>query len=96
MYADANRPEQTGRVLERYLRREPGDWKAWMDMATVQLQMKRPAEAVQAVQKAVQIGGMQAMSLISEDPRLAPLLRAGMPAPGSLINLPGIMPNKQP
>jgi tetratricopeptide (TPR) repeat protein len=94
MYAGAKRADKMLPALEKYLRLNPSDWKAWLDLASVQYSMKKTAAATRAMQEAVRTGGQQAIAIINKDQRLQAIAQH-MPRnqmKPNLMNLPGITP----
>ncbi len=73
MYADAQRFDMLGAVLQKYLEREPADVRVWIDLAAVYANTQKPAESLGAIRKAVELGGNSARDLIRDDPRFAPI-----------------------
>ncbi len=69
MYADAQMgPEMAGQ-LQLYLLRRPNDWKAWLDLAYIELTLGRTPAAADALRKARAAGGMEAERTIMADSR---------------------------
>lgn len=94
MYAAAKRMDKMLPALEKYLRLNPSDWKAWLDMASVQYSIKKTPAATRAMQEALRTGGAQALTVINKDKRLqeiARLIPRNQMRP-NLMTLPGIMP----
>ncbi len=94
MYAYAKRADKMLKPLEQYLRMNPSDWKAWLDMANVQYSMKKTKEASMAMQEAIRTGGAEAIATINQDRRLQEIaqhMQKGNAQP-NLTTLPGIMP----
>lgn len=93
MYASAGQPAKMLGSLQNYLRTNPSDWKAWLDMAKVQLMLKNQKAAIRSLQQAVAVGGTEANTVIAKDPQLAPVLnqiQGGLQP--DLMRLPGVMP----
>ena len=88
LYSEARLPDRIVDVMARYLAREPGDWKGWLDMATLQLSLKKTKEAEAALQQAVKHGGAEAIALIKKDKRFADVRKQVMSRARSLMNLP--------
>ena len=94
MYAAAKRMDKMLPALEKYLRLNPSDWKAWLDMASVQYSMKNTAAATRSMQEAIRTGSSQALIIINKDQRLqeiARLIPKNKMRP-NLTTLPGITP----
>ncbi len=75
MYAAAKRMDKMLPALEKYLRLNPSDWKAWLDMASVQYSMKKTTAATRAMQEAMRTGGSEALTVINKDKRLQEIAR---------------------
>ncbi len=94
MYAAAKRMDKMLPALEKYLRLNPSDWKAWLDMASVQYSIKKTTAATRAMQEALRTGGAEALNIINKDQRLQEIAKR-IPRNKMLPNLttlPGIMP----
>jgi len=95
IYGAAGKPDKMEQPLTRYLQLQPGDWQAWLDMATL-CGMKRQSQQMQyALQKAIEVGKGQALQRIQENPVLrqiaVPFLQQYMQR-GSSAGLPPIGP----
>ena len=73
MYAEARRFDMLATTLERYLQREPGNLKVWVDLAAVLANIQKPAEAIQALRKAVDMGGDPVRDIARKDQRFDPI-----------------------
>lgn len=60
-------------ALQRYVDREPRSPRVWIDLAAVRLSRERPDEALQALQRAVQLGGEPVRDAVRRDPRFQAL-----------------------
>jgi tetratricopeptide (TPR) repeat protein len=93
MYLDAQMPQKMVVCLQRYLQINPGDWKAWLDMAYIFMTVNQHDAALRALNQARQVGGAEADALVTSDDRFAPLLQRSAPTsvPGgvNLLGLPG-------
>jgi tetratricopeptide (TPR) repeat protein len=90
MYAEAGRADRMLGPLQEFLKRQPNDWKAWLDLAYIQLTVGQTNNAAQSLSQARNRGGQEAMQIIQQDDRFAPLRpRLGMPQ-RSLLGIPGI------
>jgi Flp pilus assembly protein TadD len=69
MYVDAEESSKAGNVLEEYLRGEPDDWRAWLDLAALKKQVHDVEGAASALQRAVEHGGDTARRVIAGDRR---------------------------
>lgn len=70
IHAGANNFDAAVKVLVRHLKREPSDHKAWLDLATMNLRLRRPDQAAAALQQALRIGGQEALELVQRSPEL--------------------------
>ena len=61
--------------LERYLEREPRNWRVWSELALAELALGRESDAVNAVKQAIEAGGDAARQAIGADPRFQRLER---------------------
>lgn len=89
------RVDKMAEVMTRYVQLRPGDWKAWIDLALVQLALKKNNEAMASMREALRYGGNPAIDLMRKDQRLAPLLNQAAPQPKKLdrlMGLPGMTP----
>jgi len=93
MYADAQRAERMLPAIEGYLKLRPKDWKAWLDLASINLGLKNLDAARSALIKAKSIGGFQAAEAIRKDRRFAGLLQGASRDSVDLMNIPGVSPN---
>lgn len=90
MYINAQQFEKVSKVLEQYLKRKPTDWKAWLDMASLQINLKRTNAAFQSLEQAIRFGGNPALSIIKKDERFAPIYNKTVSRTRNLIGIPGI------
>ena len=86
VYGEAGNADKMAAPLSRYLQLRPNDWQAWLDMATLYA-MKRQQQPMQfALQKAINLGKMQAVQRIQENTILrqvaGPLLQQMMQQQG--------------
>ena len=99
MYAESRRFDMLAMTLERYLQREPGNLKVWVDLAAVLANIQKTNEALSALRKAVEMGGDPVRDIARKDGRFDPIrqmpefkalipdqVEAGMNMP---LNLPG-------
>ena len=96
MYATAKRLDKMLPALEKYLRLNPSDWKAWLDMATVKYSMKKIPAATRAMQEAIRTGGAQAITIINKDQKLQEIAKRiprNQMQP-NLTTLPGMLPRQ--
>ncbi len=64
-------------ALEQYVRREAGNLDVWLDLSAAYAFVRRDADAVAAVRKAIELGGDQARDAILRDQRFQPLATNG-------------------
>jgi tetratricopeptide (TPR) repeat protein len=88
--SSVQRADKMAEVMALYVKRRPSDWKAWVDLALVQLALRKQAEALKSTQQAIRYGGNAAMTLMRDDKRLAPLLKHAAPRPQNLDRLMGL------
>jgi hypothetical protein len=79
-------PEQMMNVMEAYLKRMPSDWKAWLDLAAMQLHSKLTKRATRSLEQAMMAGGNEAIKTINGDRRFDPIRETAM---ARVRNLPG-------
>ncbi|MBI2441075.1 MAG: DUF2723 domain-containing protein [Lentisphaerae bacterium] len=60
-------------AYQRYLQRQPGDPRGWLEMACAQVQMTQNDRALQSLRQAVACGGEPLKDVIRKDNRLDPL-----------------------
>jgi len=93
VYAQARLIGPAENAMRAYLERTPGDWKAWLDLGTMQASMRKNDEALKSIQKAVNYGGANAIKIINRDRQFVPF-RGRVKAPrgrsSPLIDLPGL------
>lgn len=90
MYANAKKYEKVKEVLEQYLKRKPTDWRAWLDLATLQINLKESNAAVQSLEQAIQFGGNEARGLIAQNPLFVPIRNKIDSSARNLMGIPGI------
>jgi tetratricopeptide (TPR) repeat protein len=86
MFAKAGNGPGTRKALKLYLKKVPNDWKAWMDLATIELQLKNTAGATEALGQALHYGGPEARQTIQSNPALNNLLRSRASRAKKMIN----------
>ena len=67
VYGEAGQPDKMGPPLSRYLQLRPGDWQAWLDMATLCAMRQQGQQMQFAVQRALELGKGQALQRIQEN-----------------------------
>jgi tetratricopeptide (TPR) repeat protein len=89
MYTKSNNAKGVRRALLRYLKHKQDDWKAWMDLATIELQLQNRKGATDAIGKALHYGGPEARQIIQANPALNNLIwnRSGRNTTKKLLNL---------
>jgi len=70
VHASAGRFDAAVKVLTIHLRRDPRDWRAWLDYATMNLRLRRGDQAAGALQQALRIDGEGALRAIHQSPEL--------------------------
>ncbi len=86
----ANRSETAVDLLKTYLRRDPGNWQAHMNLAIAYWMLGWEKEAVLAAEQAIDIGQNAAAEFLTQNQALKPLLqrlaersRQSQPRPGA-------------
>ncbi len=65
----ARRPDLAIEALKHFVRRDPNNFKAWIDLGLMQLMLNKPAETIASLQKAVSTGGESARTMLRNDNR---------------------------
>ena len=90
--------------MAEYLKLRPSDWKGWLDQAGLLLYLKQNDPAIAALEKAIRLGGEQALSIVRKDPRFTSILNQaiersnaliGVPSARNSTTLPGLLNNRQ-
>ena len=55
-------------ILKSYLGICTNEWKAWLDLATFQLDMKQTAETAKSIEIVARIGGAETIEVINSTP----------------------------
>ncbi len=92
MYATASQTTKTMTVLEKYLAKAPNDWKAWIDMAVMQLNTGNKTGALRSVEVALAKGGQEAQQIVSRDGRFNPIRKELQSRQRSIMTIPGLLP----
>jgi len=92
MYYDAKRVDKMAEFLLEYVKRRPEDWKAWLDLAFVQMTLGRTNLAAQSLLQARNAGGEEAEAAIGSDERFAPIRNRIFTPRRNLLGLPGVVP----
>ena len=88
LYAATRNAAKMRGPLTQYLNRRPQDWKAWLDMATLQLSLAQSNDAARAVEQAIRFGGNEALSLVRQNPNLAAVQNRALSRTRNLIGIP--------
>ncbi|MBL7114286.1 MAG: DUF2723 domain-containing protein [Kiritimatiellae bacterium] len=105
MYAKANMPKPMSGVMTEYLKLRPSDWKGWLDQSGLLLYLKKNEAAITALEKAIRLGGQQALAIIKKDPRFTSIrnqaiersnARIGVPSAQKSTTIPGLLNNRRP
>ena len=105
MYAKANMPKPMSGVMAEYLKLRPSDWKGWLDQAGLLLYLKQNNPAIAALEKAIRLGGEEALSIVRKDPRFTSIRNQaiersnaliGVPSARNSTTLPGLLNNRRP
>ncbi len=97
LFANGKRMDLLAAALERYLSREPSDPRVWLDLAAAKSVLGQNNEALQALKRAIELGGDGAREAARNDQRFAniketPGFKALVPPPRTM-NLPMNLPN---
>jgi len=93
MYALAGKPDSALGAMRRYLELNPGDWKTWLNLAAMQIQLNKKDDAARSLEQAVRSGGNQAHDVIRKDRRFSAAYQSGVSRAGNLIGIPGVNPS---
>lgn len=86
LFAQTSQMEKMGGILEKYLKVQPGDWKAWLDLAAIQVGIKKTSEAAKSLENATRSGGSLAVQAINQDSRFNNI-RPGSAPSSNILNL---------
>jgi tetratricopeptide (TPR) repeat protein len=89
LYAGVHNAGKMTECLVRYLRVKPSDWKAWLDLTTMQMVLNRDDEASASLEQAVRYGGPEAMETIRQDDRFKPIRDRVFKRARNLMGFPG-------
>ena len=70
VYATANQPDKMMQPLSTYLKLQPNDWNAWLEMATLYAFKQQQQQMMYALQRAIDVGKNAALQRIQEHPIL--------------------------
>ncbi|MDD4870720.1 MAG: DUF2723 domain-containing protein [Kiritimatiellae bacterium] len=87
LYAQSGQMDKMGDILERYLKTQPNDWKAWLDLAAIQMGLKQTNAAIKSLENASRTGGAQALQIINQDQRFQNIRQAISPGTRNIFNL---------
>jgi thioredoxin-like negative regulator of GroEL len=73
LFSKANQLQGMRSALQKYLDRQPNDWKAWLDLATLDIRLGQPAQAASSMGVSVRYGGADAQRAIQGNSVLAPV-----------------------
>jgi len=96
MYAKAGKAGKALAMMQRYAARNPNDWNAWLNTASLQIQMGRKDDAARSLEQAVRTGGTQARQVIVQDKRFAAVYSEAASRKRNLIGIPGVTPPRRP
>jgi tetratricopeptide (TPR) repeat protein len=74
VYEAAQRPDRMVVPLTRYLQLQPGDWRAWLDLATLHALNRQVSQAQAALRRAFDLGRQEAVQAAQASELLRPLL----------------------
>jgi Flp pilus assembly protein TadD len=69
LYASAGQYARMEPVIREYLKRVPADWRAWMDLAAIQISMRQTNDATRSLENALRQGGDEAVGMSRQDKR---------------------------
>ncbi|MDA3798411.1 MAG: DUF2723 domain-containing protein [Kiritimatiellae bacterium] len=70
LYSSVGDVNSLRNCLNKYLKLNPNDWRAWLDLATLNYQLKDKNAAKIAVDKAIRLGGSDAMNEVKKNQML--------------------------
>jgi tetratricopeptide (TPR) repeat protein len=88
LYAATENPGRMHPPLNLYLGRQPQDWKAWLDMATLELSLRQTNAAGRALEQAIRFGGSEALAIIRQNPHLAQIQNTAASRRRNLFQIP--------
>lgn len=83
IYAMAKNPEKMRVWLAEFLKRRPADWRAWFDMATLDLATMRTNDAIASLETAFRAGGTEAIAVARQNPSFAPVVEKAIQKAGT-------------
>jgi tetratricopeptide (TPR) repeat protein len=87
LYAKARNGIGMKNALNQYLQRTPNDWRAWMDLASIEVQLKNIPAANAALSSAIRYGGPEARQAIQKNQMLNNLLKSRSSRTQNLMNI---------
>lgn len=87
IYAQTQQIEKMLRSLDTYLAMRPNDWKAWLDRATIMIQLKQTNGVTESINRALSAGGQDALLSVQSDKRFAGFIKQKQRKASSLLNL---------
>ena len=87
LYAKSKNGIGMKNALTMYLKRAPNDWRAWMDLASLELQLRNTAQANAALGAAIRYGGPEARQEIQKNTLLNNLLKSRASRTQNLMNM---------
>jgi len=73
IFADAKQFPRLAAALQKYLARDPGNTRIWMDLAAAQVAAGRSNEAISSLSQAVKLGGEPVRDAARKDRRFDPI-----------------------
>ncbi len=73
MYHLTKQPQQVVNVLKVYINRAPTDWRAMLNLAGSQIAVGQTENAIKSAERAVKLGGADAIRMINTDRRFNPI-----------------------
>ncbi len=70
LYSKSKNPTGMRNAMKAYLERAPKDWRAWLDLASLDLQHGDTTQAGVSLGAAIRYGGSDAQRLIQSNPNL--------------------------
>ena len=87
LFAKSKNAEGMRTAMKAYLERTPHDWRAWLDLASLEMQRGDVAQASSALGIATRYGGAEAQKLIKSNPTLTKISQSRTDRTKSLIGI---------
>ncbi len=87
LYGKARRSDGMLKAMEIYLRKQPRDWRAWLDHASINVQLGNTNLALESIGVALRYGSAEAEQLVATNPLLGPLRQRVATRARGLMNL---------